>query len=99
VSAAVVGDLGHAEVEVLELRQHFSLRRRRICRRRRHEGGEARVAEWVAFETKPLQGGPPPQGRREGQHSRVADGGLGQAHAIETRQGALVQGGSERRGA
>ena len=52
VSAAVVGDLGAAEVEPLELRQRFSLRRRRICRRRRHEGGEALVAEWVASEIK-----------------------------------------------
>ena len=41
VSAAGVGDLGAAEVEPLELRQRFSLRRRRICRRRRHEGGKA----------------------------------------------------------
>ena len=48
VSAAGVRDLGRAEVQLLELRQHFSLRRRRIRRRRRHEGGEALVAERVA---------------------------------------------------
>ena len=43
VGAAVVGDLGHAEVEHLEPRQRLSLRRRRICRRRRHKGGEALI--------------------------------------------------------
>ena len=71
LSAAVVGDLGGEEVEQLELRQHFSLRLRRFCRRRRHEGGEGRVAEWVAVELKPLQRGPPPQGRREGHQTCV----------------------------
>ena len=49
--AAGVGDLGEAEVELLELRQHSRRRRRRTCRqRRRHEGGEALVAERVAVE-------------------------------------------------
>ena len=48
VSAAGVGDLGIDEVEPPELRQQFSLRRRRICGRRRHEGGEGLVAERVA---------------------------------------------------
>ena len=62
MGAAIVGDLGPGEGEIFELRQHFSLRRRRICRRRRHEGGEALVAEWVAVESKRLQRGPPPQG-------------------------------------
>jgi hypothetical protein len=99
VSAAVVGDLGIVKVETLELRRHFSLRRRRICRRRRHEAGEALVAEWIASEIKRLQRGPPPQGRREGHQTRVADGGVAQNEFLEPRQGASVQGGSERRGA
>jgi len=95
-SAASVGDLGPAEVEHAELRQRFSLRRRRICRRRRHERGEALVAEWVVSELKPLQRGPPPQGRREGHQTRVADGGGVQIEYLEPRQGASVQGGRER---
>ena len=42
--AAGVGDLVAAEVELLELRQHFSRRRQRTCRRRRRqEGGEGYV--------------------------------------------------------
>eukprot|EP00964_Phaeocystis_antarctica_P015839 scaffold8755_cov46-Phaeocystis_antarctica.AAC.2 len=47
--AAGVGDLGVAEAERLELRQHSSRRRWRTCRRRRRqEGNEALVAERVA---------------------------------------------------
>ena len=78
--AAGIGDLGVAELEPLELRQHPSRRRQCTCRRwrRRHEGGEALVAERVAAETELLQRGPPPQGRREGHQPRVADGGVGQ---------------------
>eukprot|EP00964_Phaeocystis_antarctica_P058844 scaffold34907_cov69-Phaeocystis_antarctica.AAC.3 len=51
--AAGVGDLGVAEVELRELRQPSSWRRRRTCRRRRHhECGEALVAERVARENE-----------------------------------------------
>eukprot|EP00964_Phaeocystis_antarctica_P021783 scaffold12091_cov69-Phaeocystis_antarctica.AAC.3 len=65
--AAGVGDLGPFEAEPLELRQPSSRRRRRTCRRqRRHEGGEALVAERVATEIERFQRGQPPQGRREG---------------------------------
>ena len=42
--AAGVGDLGVAEDEALELRQHSSRQRRRTCRRWRQKGGEALVA-------------------------------------------------------
>eukprot|EP00964_Phaeocystis_antarctica_P144937 scaffold110839_cov60-Phaeocystis_antarctica.AAC.1 len=88
------------EAELLELREHSSWRRQRTCRRqRRHEGGEALVAERVAPETETLQCGQPPQGRREGHQPRVADGGVVQTEDLEPRQGASVQGGSERRGA
>ena len=53
--AAGVGDLGSAEAEHLELRQPSSRRRRRTCwQRRRHEGGEALVAERVATEMESL---------------------------------------------
>ena len=65
--AAGVGDLGVAELERVELRQHSSRRRRRACRRRRrHEGGEALVADRILGKIEPLQRGPLPQGRREG---------------------------------
>eukprot|EP00964_Phaeocystis_antarctica_P063434 scaffold38088_cov61-Phaeocystis_antarctica.AAC.2 len=47
--AASVGDLSAAEVEHLELREHSSRRRLRTWRRRRHEGSEAPVAEWVVI--------------------------------------------------
>eukprot|EP00964_Phaeocystis_antarctica_P054190 scaffold31834_cov71-Phaeocystis_antarctica.AAC.1 len=98
--AAGVGDLGVAEVELLEHRQHTCRRRRRTCRRwRRHEGGEALVSKRVASETEMLQRGPPPQGRREGHQRRVADGGVVHHEDLEPRQGASSQGGSERRGA
>eukprot|EP00964_Phaeocystis_antarctica_P146537 scaffold112850_cov66-Phaeocystis_antarctica.AAC.1 len=100
--AAGVGDLGVAEVEPLELRQHSSRRRRRTCRRRRrrcHEGGKALVAKQVVLETEILQRGPPPQGRREGHQPRVTDGGIVQFEDLEPRQGASVQGGGELRGA
>ena len=70
-----VGDLGAAEVEPLELLQPSSRRRRHACRRRRHEVGEALVAERIASEGEMLQRGPPPQGRREGRQRRVANGG------------------------
>ena len=96
VSAAVVGDPGAADVEIGELRQRFSLRRRHICRRRRHEGGEALVAEWVLCEVEMLQRRPPPQAWREGHQTRVADGGAGQPEYLKPRQGASIQGGSER---
>eukprot|EP00964_Phaeocystis_antarctica_P102835 scaffold68144_cov73-Phaeocystis_antarctica.AAC.1 len=88
------------QVELPELRQHTSRRRQRTCRRRRrHEGGEALVAERVATEIESLQRGPPAQGRREGHQSRVADTGVGQLEALEPWQGASSQGGGERRGA
>ena len=46
-----VCDLGAIEVEALELLQPSSRRRRRACRwRRRHEGGEALVAELIDTE-------------------------------------------------
>ena len=84
--ATGVGDLGVAEVERLELRQHSRRRRRRTCRRRRrHEGGEALVAERVALKTEMLQRGQPPQGRREGHQRRVADAGLDQ-QLLDQRQ-------------
>ena len=60
-----VGDLGVVEVELVELLQPSSRRRRscsrwrRVCRRRRQEGGEALVAERVATEVELLQRGPP----------------------------------------
>eukprot|EP00964_Phaeocystis_antarctica_P035844 scaffold20494_cov69-Phaeocystis_antarctica.AAC.5 len=82
---------------MVELRQHSS-RRQRTCRQWRHEGGDALVAEWVASETELLQRGPPPQGRREGHQPRVTDGGVAQMEALEPRQGASAQGGSERLG-
>ena len=91
--AAGVGDLGVVEVEHLELRQHSSRRRRR------HEGGEAPVAERVAKEVEIHQRGPPPQGRRESHQPRVTDGGVGQKEALEPRQGASVQGSGKCRGA
>eukprot|EP00964_Phaeocystis_antarctica_P053940 scaffold31692_cov68-Phaeocystis_antarctica.AAC.1 len=95
-----VGDLGAVEVEALELLQPSSRRRQRTCRRRRRqEGGEALVAERVTRETENLQRGQPPQGRREGHQSRVADGGVAQHEDPEPRQGASAQGGGERRGA
>eukprot|EP00964_Phaeocystis_antarctica_P030457 scaffold17209_cov68-Phaeocystis_antarctica.AAC.1 len=97
--AAGVGDLGAGEVEKLELRQHSSRRRQRTGRRRRHEGSEALVAERVAIEIKTIQRGPPPQGRREGHQTRVADGGEVQMESLEPREGASAQGGGERRGA
>ena len=81
--AAGVGDVGAAEEERLELRQHPSRRRRRTRRRRSHEGKEARVAERAALETESLQRGQPPQGRREGHQPRVADGGGVQIEAVE----------------
>ena len=74
--AAGVGDLGAREVEQLELLQPRSRRRWRARpRRRRHEGGEALVAEQVAREVETSQSRPPPQGWREGHQPRVADGG------------------------
>eukprot|EP00964_Phaeocystis_antarctica_P082094 scaffold51448_cov64-Phaeocystis_antarctica.AAC.10 len=98
--AAGVGDLGVVEDEHLELRQPCSRRRQRTCRRRRrHEGGEALVAERIVAEVELLQSGQPPQGQREGQQPRVTDGGVAQVEALEPRQGASAQGGSERRGA
>eukprot|EP00964_Phaeocystis_antarctica_P015487 scaffold8570_cov66-Phaeocystis_antarctica.AAC.2 len=97
--AAGVGDVGAAEEERLELRQHPSRRRRRTRRRWSHEGKEARVAERAALETESLQRGQPPQGRREGHQPRVADGGGDQIEGLKPRQGASAQGGGERRGA
>eukprot|EP00964_Phaeocystis_antarctica_P133114 scaffold97287_cov48-Phaeocystis_antarctica.AAC.2 len=99
--AAGVGDLGVAEVERLELRQPYCRRwRQDTGRRRRHqEGGEALVTERVAFETETLQRGPPPQGRREGHHPGVADGGAVQFETLEPWQGASAQGGGEFRSA
>ena len=95
-----VGDLGAFEVELLELLQPSSRRRRRACsRRRRYEGGEALVAERVVREAELLQRGPPPQGRRKGRQTRVADGGVFQIKAEEQRQGTSVQGGGKCRGA
>jgi hypothetical protein len=83
-----------------QLCQHSCRRRQRTCRqRRRHEGGEALVAEPVANEAKLLQRGPPPPGRREGHQPRVTDGGVVQREDIEPRHGASAQGGGERRGA
>eukprot|EP00964_Phaeocystis_antarctica_P089994 scaffold57506_cov62-Phaeocystis_antarctica.AAC.7 len=97
--AAGVGDLGVAEVELLELRQHSRRRRRCTCRRRRrHEGGDPLVAERVETEIKRLQCGQPPQGRRKGHQPRVTDGGVAQHEGLEPRQGASAQGGGERRG-
>jgi hypothetical protein len=52
-----------------------------------------------ATEIQPLQRWPPPQGRREGHQTRVADGGDAQAEVLEPRQGASLQGGRECRGA
>eukprot|EP00964_Phaeocystis_antarctica_P156374 scaffold125991_cov57-Phaeocystis_antarctica.AAC.3 len=99
-SAAGVGDLGVDEEERLELRQPSPRSRRRTCRRRRrHEGGEALVAERVFPEIENLQRGQPSQGRREGHQPCVAYGGLVQLEALEPRQGASAQGGGERRGA
>eukprot|EP00964_Phaeocystis_antarctica_P075647 scaffold46710_cov62-Phaeocystis_antarctica.AAC.1 len=69
--ATGLGDLGPAEVERLERRQHSSRRRRRTCRKRRHEGGEALVAERAVTKIESLQSGQPPQGRREGHQPRV----------------------------
>eukprot|EP00964_Phaeocystis_antarctica_P050309 scaffold29203_cov67-Phaeocystis_antarctica.AAC.1 len=98
--AAGVGDLCVAEPELLELRQPSSRQRRCTCRRRRrHEGGEALVAESVLRQYENLQRGPPPQGRREGHQRRVADGGFDKHEDLEPRQGASAQGGDERRGA
>ena len=76
--AAGVSDLGEAEIELLEPCQHSSSRRRQCtCQRRRHhEGGDAIVAKRVALETKSLQRGQLPQGRREGRYPRVANGGV-----------------------
>ena len=50
-------------------------------------------------EEEALQRRPPPQGRRKGHQTRVADGGVAQSEDLEPRQGASVQGGSEQRGA
>eukprot|EP00964_Phaeocystis_antarctica_P059522 scaffold35338_cov59-Phaeocystis_antarctica.AAC.8 len=97
--AAGVGDLGVDEVEPLELRQPSSRRRRRTCRRRSHEGGEALVAERIAPQNENYQRGQPPQGRREGHQPRVADGSVAQLEVVEPRQGASAQGGGESRGA
>ena len=73
--------------------------RRCACRQeRRHEGGEALVAERVEVEKETLQRGPPPQGRREGHRARVANGGVAQLDVLESRQGASAQGSGERRG-
>eukprot|EP00964_Phaeocystis_antarctica_P120564 scaffold84286_cov63-Phaeocystis_antarctica.AAC.8 len=84
--AAGVGDLGVAEAEPLELRQHTSRRRWRTCRqRRRHEGGEALVTAWVAVKIEHFQRGQPPQGRREGHQRRVGDGAVGQKEGLEPR--------------
>ena len=75
--AASVGDLREAEIESRELPQHTRRRwRQRVPRiywrrRRRHESGEAIVAERVGYESELLQRGPPPQGRGEGHQSRV----------------------------
>eukprot|EP00964_Phaeocystis_antarctica_P018553 scaffold10246_cov63-Phaeocystis_antarctica.AAC.2 len=100
--AADVGDLGVAEAELPELRQHSSRRRQRTCRRRRrrrHEGGEALVAELVDPQIELLQRGQPPQGRREGHQPRVMDGGAVQIEFLEPRHGASAQGGGKCRGA
>eukprot|EP00964_Phaeocystis_antarctica_P023864 scaffold13353_cov51-Phaeocystis_antarctica.AAC.1 len=99
--ASRAGDLGVVEVDVLELLQPSSRQRPRTCRRRRrrHEGGEALVAERVVVKTESVQRGQPPQGRREGHQPRVADGGVAQTEDLEPRQGASAQGGGERRGA
>eukprot|EP00964_Phaeocystis_antarctica_P027864 scaffold15712_cov67-Phaeocystis_antarctica.AAC.6 len=99
--AADITDPGVAEVERPEHRQHYSRRRQRTCgrRRRRHEGGEALVAERVANEKESLQRGQPPQGRREGHQPRVSNGGLAQIEVLEPLHGASAQGGGERRGA
>eukprot|EP00964_Phaeocystis_antarctica_P024588 scaffold13773_cov68-Phaeocystis_antarctica.AAC.4 len=98
--AAGVGDLGLGEVEELELRQPCRWQRQCTCRRRRrHEGSKALVAERVAPQKEMFQRGPPPQGRRQGHQPRVADGGVAQFEGLEPRQGALAQGGGERRGA
>eukprot|EP00964_Phaeocystis_antarctica_P023331 scaffold13058_cov72-Phaeocystis_antarctica.AAC.3 len=98
--AAGVGDLGAAEVELLERRQPSSRWLRRTCRRRRrHEGGEALVAEWIEAKSETYQRGPPPQGRREGHQARVTDGGVVQSEVLEPRQGASAQRGGKRRGA
>ena len=81
--AAGVGDLGAVEREPLELRQRSRRRRRRTCRRRRRqESKEALVAERVVSETKSLQRGPQPQGRREGHQPRVADGEASNSQSI-----------------
>eukprot|EP00964_Phaeocystis_antarctica_P157742 scaffold128061_cov72-Phaeocystis_antarctica.AAC.2 len=94
--AAGVGDLGVAKVEHPELRQYSRRQRRHTWRRRRrHEGGEALVAERVALEKENLQRGQPPQGRREGHQPHVADGGVAQTEVLEPRQGASAQGGGE----
>eukprot|EP00964_Phaeocystis_antarctica_P136679 scaffold101136_cov68-Phaeocystis_antarctica.AAC.1 len=97
--AAGIGDLGVAEVELLELLQPSSRRWQRTCRRRRQEGGEALVADRIMLEIETLQRGQPPQGWREGHQPRVADGSAVQKEDLEPRQGASAQCGGERRGA
>eukprot|EP00964_Phaeocystis_antarctica_P120562 scaffold84286_cov63-Phaeocystis_antarctica.AAC.6 len=78
----------------------LSLRRRCTCRgRRRQEGSDALVTEWIVAENENLQRGQPLQGRREGHQRRVGDGAVGQVEGLEPRQGASAQGGGERRGA
>ena len=93
-----VGDLGAVEIELVELLQSSSRRRRscsrwrRVCRRRCHEGGEALVAERVATEEEVLQSGPPAQRRREGRKTRVTDGGAVQKEGLEPPAGRLGPG-------
>eukprot|EP00964_Phaeocystis_antarctica_P076001 scaffold46961_cov81-Phaeocystis_antarctica.AAC.4 len=98
--AADVGDLGVAEVERRELRQPCRRQRQRTCGRgRRHEGGEALVAERVVHETQRFQRRQPPQGWRESHQARVADGVAAQNKDLEPRQGASAQGSGQCRGA
>ena len=62
------------EVELRELRQHSRRRWQRTYRQcwRRHEGGEALVAEPVVPEVQALQCGQLAQGRCEGDEALVA---------------------------
>ena len=97
--AAGVGNLGVPEREHTELRQHTCVPKRTRQRRRRHEGGDALVAERAVHEYELLQRRQPAHGRREGHQTRITDAAAVQVEELEPRQGASAQGSLERRGA